>query len=170
VKRPSSDDGTDDLGAFAEQFWREHELAPNIKFAAMGTLLRLHRVMTAELERALKGYGLTLTAYLVLALVQFSQTASRPPGQIATKLMVHPTTVTDAVERLEAAGYLSRAPHPTDRRAVQVTITPTGTELLSSATRALERLDFGLASLSEHQAAQLSALREPVPDALRDPI
>jgi DNA-binding MarR family transcriptional regulator len=151
----------DDLGAFIEQFWRDHELEPNIKFAAMGTVLRLHRTMTAELERGLKGYGLTLTAYLVLALVQFSQSATRPPGQIATKLMIHPTTVTDAVDRLEAAGYLRRAPHPTDRRAVQVTITATGTELLTDVTRALDRMDFGLAGLSEHQAAQLSALREP---------
>jgi hypothetical protein len=44
---------------------------------------------------------------------------------------------------------------------VQVRITPAGTELLSSVTRALEHMDFGLGWLSEDQAAQLSALREP---------
>ena len=39
---------------------------------------------------------------------------------IGSRLQVHPTSVTNAVDRLEDAGLVTRATHPDDRRAYLV--------------------------------------------------
>jgi DNA-binding MarR family transcriptional regulator len=51
------------------------------------------------------------------------------------------STLTSLLDRLEARGWVRRAPHPTSRRLVQLTLTETGrpvAERVSAATRALE--------------------------------
>ena len=43
---------------------------------------------------------------------------------------MHPTSVTNAVDRLEDAGLVARSTHPDDRRAYLVALTPSGRELV----------------------------------------
>ncbi len=50
---------------------------------------------------------------------------------------MHPTSVTNAVDRLEDAGLVTRSTHPEDRRAMLVALTATGRELAEQATKAL---------------------------------
>jgi len=45
-------------------------------------------------------------------------------GDLATKLMVAPRTVTDVVDGLERDGFLRRVPDPTDRRAMLIELMP----------------------------------------------
>jgi DNA-binding MarR family transcriptional regulator len=77
--------------------------------------------------------------------------ASRPGlnlGGIATGLGVHPSNATRAVDRLVGAGLLDRRDDPTDRRNLQLELTPAGRELLgrvmddrrSAIVRILERM------------------------------
>ncbi|MCU1536529.1 MAG: transcriptional regulator, MarR family, partial [Humibacillus sp.] len=47
------------------------------------------------------------------------------------------TSVTNAVDRLEDAGLVTRTAHPEDRRTVLVALTPTGRTLAERATEAL---------------------------------
>jgi DNA-binding MarR family transcriptional regulator len=56
---------------------------------------------------------------------------------IGSRLQVHPTSVTNAVDRLEDAGLVTRSAHPEDRRAMLVALTPAGRELAERATAAL---------------------------------
>jgi len=44
--------------------------------------------------------------------------------------MVHPTTVTVALDQLEKRGLVRRKPHPTDRRTPLAVLTPAGQEML----------------------------------------
>ena len=71
--------------------------------------------------------------------------------------MVHPTTVTLAVDRLEKKQLVKRHSHPTDRRASLVTITHDGRALADEATVSLSRHDFGLPGLTPSQARSLTA-------------
>jgi DNA-binding MarR family transcriptional regulator len=77
--------------------------------------------------------------------------ASRPGmnlGGIATALGVHPSNATRAVDRLVGAGLLDRRDDPTDRRNLQLELTPAGRELVgrvmddrrSAIARILERM------------------------------
>lgn len=45
------------------------------------------------------------------------------PGALADHLGVSSAATTKLLDRLEAAGHIQRAPHPTDRRAITITIT-----------------------------------------------
>ena len=82
--------------------------------------------------------------------------------------MVHPTTVTLALDQLEKRNVVKRNPHPTDRRTILAVLTPAGRELLDKATKALADADFGLTgvdgSLSGHVVKVLGDVRERIGD------
>jgi DNA-binding MarR family transcriptional regulator len=54
---------------------------------------------------------------------------------LATRLEVSPRNVTTLVDVLEEAGYVRRAPHPSDRRAVLVELTESAAEQMSRMQR-----------------------------------
>jgi DNA-binding MarR family transcriptional regulator len=60
---------------------------------------------------------------------------------------VHPTSVTNAIDRLVAAGYVQRRPNPADGRGVLACITDAGRAVVEQATTALTGMDFGLADV-----------------------
>ena len=95
---------------------------------------------------------------LVNVLLTFSRTGRLPLKVIGSRLMVHPTSVTNAIDRLVAAGYVERRPNPADGRGVLAGITADGREVVEAATRALTALDFGLADLREPELDTLFAV------------
>jgi MarR family 2-MHQ and catechol resistance regulon transcriptional repressor len=50
-------------------------------------------------------------------------------NEISERLYVTPGNLTGIIDRLEEGGYLSRAPHPEDRRVTLAFMTPAGREL-----------------------------------------
>jgi len=60
---------------------------------------------------------------------------------LSQALGVSPRTVTDLVDALEADGWVTRSPHPTDRRATIIALT-------TSAEAVLARLDLSYRSLA----------------------
>ena len=164
MAEPEFDDPIEWVG----HFWRKQHLGDPRKFMALGSLLRLHQVVTDEVERVLKPFGLTRTGYLVLATVQLSPNGRRLLSRIATHMLVHQTTVTLVVEKLEAQGLLRRAAHPTDRRATYAQITPAGSALMKDATRALEKVGFGMRRLTNAQAGELLEVLNPIRAAAGD--
>jgi DNA-binding MarR family transcriptional regulator len=75
---------------------------------------------------------------------------------------VHPTSVTSIVRRLEAAGLVTRTPHPDDGRAILCEITPAGRELVERATADLVAADFALRGLTEEQLRMLWSVLQPL--------
>ena len=70
----------------------------------------------------------------------------------------HPTSVTNAVDRLEKAGLVTRVPHPTDRRTTLVEITDSGRRLAVSATEQLNERVFGKPGLAGRDLDSLVAI------------
>ena len=105
--------------------------------AAITSLMRAHQIVLARVEATLRPLGVTFARYEVLMLLWFSRRGSLPMKVIGSRLQVHPTSVTNAVDRLEDAGLVTRSTHPEDRRAMLVALTPAGRELAERATRAL---------------------------------
>jgi MarR family transcriptional regulator, organic hydroperoxide resistance regulator len=60
--------------------------------------------------------------------------------ELAERMSCEPSNATFVADRLEEQGYLERHPHPDDRRAKQLVLTPKGTELRE---RLLELLSEG---------------------------
>ncbi|XGX78116.1 hypothetical protein LQK93_00899 [Terrabacter sp. BE26] len=105
--------------------------------AAITSLMRAHQIVLARVEATLKPLGVTFARYEVLMLLWFSKRGSLPMKVIGSRLQVHPTSVTNAVDRLEDAGLVTRSTHPDDRRAMLVALTPAGRELAERATKVL---------------------------------
>jgi DNA-binding MarR family transcriptional regulator len=84
------------------------------------------------------------------------------------RLQLHPTSVTNIVDRLEADGLVKRTPHPTDRRTTLVEISAPGRELCEAATTAVSDVNLGLRGLTERQTEQLTDLLSKVRKAAGD--
>jgi len=106
--------------------------------------------------------NLTFARYEVLVLLTFSRRGELPLKAIGSRLMVHPTSVTNAIDRLVAAGYVTRRPNPADGRGVLAAITDDGRRVTDKATAALTELDFGMADLPEAERAELFDLLKRV--------
>jgi DNA-binding MarR family transcriptional regulator len=122
----------------------------------MTSVLRLHRSMRAVVDDELKlVVRLRLIDYQILKALQGTDAATHLLGEVARELLVHATTVSNAVDRLAARSLVTRRAHPTDRRAALVSITDDGQRLADVATDALNRVNFGLADLTPGQAEAL---------------
>ncbi len=150
------------------QRWLEHQAPQPEHFAAMASLLRTTVVVTEELDRVLKKNQLSRTGYLILITLQMSQDETRPLGQLSKALLVHPSTITMAIDQLEKTGLVRRVPHPSDRRTVLAQLTPQGRQAAERASAALAEVNFGLRDTSEAAAARVAADLRNVREALGD--
>jgi DNA-binding MarR family transcriptional regulator len=79
-------------------------------------------------------------------------------AKIGERLMVHPTSVTNTVQRLEAAGFVTREPNPRDGRGTLARVTDRGREVVDKVTGELMAADFGLGALDERERELLVEL------------
>lgn len=105
--------------------------------AAITSIMRAHQLALGRVEAVLRPFDITFARYEVLMLLSFSRRGSLPMRIIGSRLQVHQTSVTNAVDRLEQAGLVRRMPHPSDRRTTLVAVTDAGRALGDRATLAL---------------------------------
>ena len=143
--------------AKAAQTWAER-IGPNGPMAAVTNIMRVQQILQASVDEALKPHGLTFARYEALVLLSFSRRGSLPMRMMGDRLQLHPTSITNIVDRLEADGLARRLPHPSDRRTTLVELTEAGRVRLGAATQAVTSADFGLMGLDDAETAHLSAL------------
>lgn len=139
--------------------WDNAALGDSTGFVALGALLRAHTVVTAAVDRVLRGRDLSRTGYLVLVTLFLADDGTRSHGRLARDLFVHPTTITLVTDQLVKDGLVRRAPDPGDRRATLSTITAKGKRLVARATGDLGAAGFGFGEDVDHLGAVLDALR-----------
>lgn len=153
------------------RFWDESVLGDPSLFMAMISIMRLNSRMTGSIDEVLNHYGLSRNAYLLLMHLELSETGSRILSSLARDLIVHPTTITLTIDRLEADALVKKTPHETDRRATCASLTRSGRALARKITAELSAIGFGLGDLSEAQASRLdevvSDARLAIGDAVR---
>jgi DNA-binding MarR family transcriptional regulator len=140
--------------ARAADLWEKH-VGDASSMRVATSIMRVQQLLLTEFDRVLKPKGITFARYEVLRLLSFSREGRLPLSIIGERLMVHPTSVTNAIDRLVAAGLVDRTPDEEDRRRVFASLTPEGKRVLKKATKALMEIDFGLASLDRSDRDQL---------------
>jgi DNA-binding MarR family transcriptional regulator len=104
--------------------------------------------------------GLTFARYEVLRLLAFSRRGAMPVGKIGERLQVHPASVTNAVQRLEADGLVRRVSNPNDGRGVLAEITDQGRQLVDKCTDLLNADVFSIVPVgTAEQRRAFTALR-----------
>jgi DNA-binding MarR family transcriptional regulator len=138
----------------AGETWEAH-FGPASAMRAATSVFRVQQILLARFDEVLRPHALTFARYEVLVLLTFSRSGRLPLKVIGSRLMVHPTSVTNAIDRLVAAGYVTRRPNPNDGRGVLAAIADDGRRVVERATEELTSLDFGLGDLSEGDRAEL---------------
>jgi DNA-binding MarR family transcriptional regulator len=151
----------------AAQLWQDR-IGPAATMAAVTNIMRVQQILQSSVDAALRPHGLTFARYEALVLLVFSRQGSLPMNVMGQRLQLHPTSVTNIVDRLQADHLVERNSHPTDRRTTLVTITEAGRQRQKVATVALTDIDFGLIGLDDTQTAQLTALLTRVRRAAGD--
>lgn len=126
--------------------------------AAVTSVMRVQQMLIGEIDRVLRPYELTFASYEALQLLAFTRRGELPMGKIGERLMVHPASVTNTVDRLERQHLVRRRTATEDRRRVLATITPAGRELVEAATAALNKANFALDCIDAPAAAAISGL------------
>jgi len=126
--------------------------------AAVTSIMRVHQILLSELDTLLRPFGLTFARYEALVLLSFSRAGALPLRLIGERLMVHPTSVTNTINRLERAELVVRRPNPQDRRGTLAEITPAGREVVADATEVLMAAGFGMTGYDDAQLDEMFSL------------
>jgi DNA-binding MarR family transcriptional regulator len=98
---------------------------------AWRAFLSAHAHVTRAISRDLADAGLPDLSWYDLLWALYRQPERRlRVNELAREVVLSPTATSRFVDRVEAAGYVRREPDPADRRALRVTITPAGIDLL----------------------------------------
>ncbi|TCK20767.1 MarR family winged helix-turn-helix transcriptional regulator [Pseudonocardia endophytica] len=151
----------------AAQLWDER-IGPSGSMAAVTSVMRVQQILLSAVDAALRPHGLTFARYEAMVLLRFASRGSLPMRVMGERLQLHPTSVTNIVDRLQHDRLVRRVPHPTDRRATLVELTDDGRTRLDEATESVTAIDFGLSGLSTEQRDQLFALLTDVRRAAGD--
>ncbi|WP_460864446.1 MarR family winged helix-turn-helix transcriptional regulator [Rhodococcus aerolatus] len=144
--------------AEARRQWVAHgwgEVADGM--AAVTSLMRAQQIVLARVDEVLRPFGLTFARYELLVLLLFTRRGAMPMTRASRRLQVHPTSVTNAVDRLQAAGLVRRDPDPADGRGKLVAITDAGRATATAATDALNAAVFAAPGLDDDGVATLVA-------------
>lgn len=134
---PSATSGRPDAGGTAGPAGTDDQ---DIAVSLVGVLFRLAPRLVDLIDMGERDYGLGFARGRVLwALSDSGPVVMRA---LSVALGVSPRTVTGLVDSLEADGWVTRSPHPADRRATIVSLTPASEVTLTRLTdsyRALAR-------------------------------
>lgn len=136
--------------------------------ATATSVMRVQQLLIGQFDAIAGRQGLTFARYEALVLLAFSRDGRLSMTRIGERLMVHPTSATNIVQRLLAQGFVERIPNPDDRRGAFAVITPEGRAAMEAVTQDLEEVDFGLAMLDEEAHGVLFALLRAVRVGARD--
>jgi DNA-binding MarR family transcriptional regulator len=144
--------------AEAHRRWQENWPEQADRMAAVTSVMRVQQMLLGEIERVLRPFGLTFASFEALRLLAFTRHGELPMGKIGERLMVHPASVTNTVDRLEARGLVRRRPAAEDRRRILAEITREGRTLVDAATAALNEAEFALGGIDDRTVAEVTAL------------
>jgi DNA-binding MarR family transcriptional regulator len=142
--------------------WERRGLADALYLGAASSIARAAEIVRLTTEDVMKPYGVSQTRLEILNLLFLSKSGDLPMGKIGSRLFIHPTSVTSAVDGLERKGYVERVPHPVDRRTTLARITPAGRDLVRSTAPAVTATRFGLDALSPDELTELIRLLRKV--------
>lgn len=153
--------------ARADERWKQRwGSVPSM--AAITSIMRAHQILLGQVDAVVKPYGLTFARYEALVLLTFSKSGELPMSKIGERLMVHPTSVTNTVDRLVKSGLVDKRPNPADGRGTLATITEQGREVVESATRDLMAMDFGLGVYDAEGCGEIFRMLRPLRIAAED--
>ena len=124
--------------------------------AAVVSVMRAEQIFLNRAATILRPLGLTFARYQVLGMLRWAGPLTL--GAVGHRLWITPGTVTNAIDRLEAADLCRRVSHPTDARATLVEITAKGRRQFDKSVEKLNAELFGSVGLEDDELDLLVGL------------
>ncbi len=106
-----------------------------ISVSRLARRLRVERTVPGQNGPGQTGAEPVLSDTQLAALGVLEKHAAMSPGELAEHEKVQPPSMTRVIAVLEERGLVMRAPHPTDRRQVVLTVTGDGRTLVHQARK-----------------------------------
>ena len=153
--------GRDDHVARIQTEWERER--PDLDVSPQGVFGRLHRlaaILTDEITVVYREHGLTEGEFDVLAtLRRAGEPFERAPGELAQHTMVTTGAMSKRIDRLEAAGLVTRRASSEDGRGRVVALTAEGRRVIDAAfTDHIANEHRLLGGMSKSDARQLESL------------
>jgi DNA-binding MarR family transcriptional regulator len=110
---------------------------------ALLSILRTASVLEYSLNELLRPFGLTMTQYNVLRILQGAGSSGLCGREIGERLVSRVPDVSRLLDRMTELALVSKERDAADQRHVTTRITPKGRRLLAKATPALEKAEGG---------------------------
>jgi DNA-binding MarR family transcriptional regulator len=137
---------------------------------AWRAFLTAHAHVTRAIGRELAADGLPDLSWYDLLWALY-----RSPGRrlrvkdLADEVVLSPTAMSRFVDRVADAGYVRREPHPDDRRALQIALTPEGEDLVRRMWPVYARgIERHFAAVAGRSAPRLRSLFRRMAESARD--
>lgn len=148
---------------------RSDDSAADLAVHVVGRLFRLSSRLVDVQDLGARDYGLGFARGRVLWALQDSGPVLM--RALSEALQISPRTVTGLVDALEADGWVTRSPHPADRRATIVSITAEAQSTLALLRESYEALARDLlGDLPAEDLARCSAVIGTLEDRLDEAV
>jgi len=144
----------------------------SLNHEALLSLVRTASLMQKLSDRFFSRFGLTDTQFNILMILS-ERRDGLSQQELSEHLIVTKSNVVGLIDRLEKSGYVSRNPHPTDRRFNQIVLTRKGEGLVrrveESYFREVDKM-MNVLTTSEKKAVirAMESIRQYVSDARID--
>ncbi len=144
---------------------------PDLDASSLGIIARVTRLARAideDAAAALQEFSLSDVEFQLLAAIRTAPDCRAAPRTLLQPLMVTSGGLTNRIDRLEAAGWIVRAPNPDDRRGVFLELTDSGRDLVDRVTSAYLRNQAEMLreALTDRERATLAPLLHKLLDSL----
>jgi len=93
-------------------------------------IARLHRDVERHIENELAGWGLTARQVEILETLHHHPEGTLTPADLSVEVGLTRSAMTSALDSTEKMGYTVRDSHPSDRRMLVISLTPTGQDFI----------------------------------------
>lgn len=151
-----------------ERWARERPDLDASSLAIVARVTRLARAIDEDAAATLREFNLTDVEFQLLAAIRTAPDCRAAPRTLLQPLMVTSGGLTNRIDRLEAAGWIVRAPNPEDRRGVFLELTPDGRDLVDRVTAAYleNQRELLREALTDGERTRLAPLLRKLLDSL----
>jgi MarR family transcriptional regulator, organic hydroperoxide resistance regulator len=129
---------------------------PEVIAEIIDNIRRVFKAVHEQSKKAKRKTGITGPQLWAIKII--SEMAPVKTSDLATRMYLHPATVTGIINRLEAIGLINRIRTNLDRRVVRIELTPDGKKLVINSPQVAQGLLVeGLEALTQKKLLEIAA-------------
>jgi len=128
---------------------------------------RLHHRVEQVIENDAAAWGLTARQVEIMECLYHNAESTMTPADLSDEVGLTRSAMTSALDSLEKLGHTVRTPHPTDRRMVAISLTPSGRDFIGQRLpERYQRFHRVMAGLSQRERTSFLQVHRKVLDLL----